>query len=208
MSNFGFSYLKVVNPYQVAFREARSAMGASEILKSAQEYPSVAEAVSDCSLVIGTTAVGTRELKHVVLDLQKAAGLMRSHNGRIALLFGSEKRGLSNEDLSYCHWALRIPTVESHRSMNLAQAVALCMYEVSRQFDSELQPQARQPATAQELDRLTAFLTDVLYASRYTNDDTLPSTREKVRRLIRRLNLSSADSELLLGMLRKISHKT
>jgi tRNA/rRNA methyltransferase len=207
ISNFGFSQLKVVNPYQVAFREARSAVGASEILKSAEEYPGVAEAVSDCSLVVGTTAVGKREVKHLVHDLQEAAAVIRAQSGRIGLLFGSEKRGLSNEDLSYCHWVLRIPTVENHRSMNLAQAVAVCLYEISRQSDSELQPQAPQPATALELDRFTGFLTDVLYASRYTKDDTLPSTREKVRRLIRRLNLTSADSELLLGMLRKISHK-
>ena len=57
MSNFGFPCLRVVNPYAVAFREARSAVGATELLANAEEYASVAEAVADCTLVVGTTAV-------------------------------------------------------------------------------------------------------------------------------------------------------
>ena len=57
MSNFGFRHLRVVSPYEVAFREARSAVGAAALLSSAEEYTSVAEAVADCTLVVGTTAV-------------------------------------------------------------------------------------------------------------------------------------------------------
>src|ERR1017187_9261821 len=64
MSNFGFSRLRVVNPYEAAFREARSAVGASELLANAEEYKTVAEAVADCTLVVGTTAVRHRELQH------------------------------------------------------------------------------------------------------------------------------------------------
>src|SRR6202007_2074174 len=72
MSNFGFTHLRVVNPYEVAFREARSAVGAAEILASAESHASVAEAVADCGLVMGTTAVGRRELQHPLLRLQDA----------------------------------------------------------------------------------------------------------------------------------------
>lgn len=64
MSNFGFKHLRVVTPYQVAFREAKSAVGASTLLKNAGEYKSIAEAVADCSLVVGTTAARTRKLDH------------------------------------------------------------------------------------------------------------------------------------------------
>src|SRR5579871_5373801 len=64
MSNFGFAHMCVVNPYEIAFREARSAVGAAELLKNAEEYGSVAEAVADCALVVGTTAVRNRELQH------------------------------------------------------------------------------------------------------------------------------------------------
>jgi len=64
MSNFGVRHLRVVNPYEVAFRQARSAVGAADLLATAEEYKSVAEAVADCRLVVGTTAVGHRDLHH------------------------------------------------------------------------------------------------------------------------------------------------
>src|ERR1700724_950690 len=103
MSNFGFRRLRVVNPYDLAFREARSAVGASELLANAEEFTSVAEAVADCTLVVGTTAVGRRELRHAVRRLDDGARLIRQRlaSSRVALLFGSEKVGLSNEDLSH-----------------------------------------------------------------------------------------------------------
>jgi TrmH family RNA methyltransferase len=109
MSNFGFVNLGVVNPYELAFREARSAVGASGLLKNAKEYKSVAEAVADCSLVVGTTDARKRKLDHELRPLDEGALEIRTklQSGTVALLFGSEKRGLSNEDLSYCHWLMR-----------------------------------------------------------------------------------------------------
>src|SRR5271166_5449944 len=96
-----FTHLRVVNPYELAFREARSAVGASALLANAEEYKSVAEAVADCTLVVGTTAVGHRELQHPLRRLEYGARLIRHQlarrgGGRVALLFGSEKVGLSN----------------------------------------------------------------------------------------------------------------
>src|SRR5436190_2395095 len=72
MANFGCQHLRVVNPYDVAFREARSAVGAAPLLKAAHEFPAVADAVADCSLVIGTTSVGHRELQHPIRRLEYA----------------------------------------------------------------------------------------------------------------------------------------
>src|SRR5271170_7423983 len=77
MSNFGVAHLRVVNPYQVAFREARSAVGASKVLENAEEYGTVAEAVADCSLVVGSTAVARRELRHPLRRLESGARLIR-----------------------------------------------------------------------------------------------------------------------------------
>src|ERR1700724_2886764 len=138
MSNFGFPRLRVVNPYQAAFREARSAVGASALLASAEEYRSVAEAVADCTLVVGTTAVRHRELQHPLERLEYGARLIRKRLGSscVALLFGSEKFGLSNQDLSHCHWLMRIPTCDENISMNLGQAVAVCLYELGRKGQS------------------------------------------------------------------------
>jgi TrmH family RNA methyltransferase len=134
MSNFGAMHLRVVKPYEKAFREAVSAVGAGKVLKAAEEFASLREAVADCSLVVGTTAVGNREIRQPLRGLEEAGEILRGamKSGNVAILFGSEKRGLSNEDLSYCHWLLRIPTREEHRSMNLGQAVAVCLYEVRR----------------------------------------------------------------------------
>ena len=77
MSNLGFLRLRVVNPYDASFREARSAVGASRVLKNAEEYNSVADAVADCSLVVGTTAARDRELQHSLKALEQGAPLIR-----------------------------------------------------------------------------------------------------------------------------------
>jgi len=217
MSNFGFFHLRVVNPYELAFREARSAVGAEPLLARAEEFKTVAEAVADCTLVIGTTAVGARQPQHPVRRLEQAARLVRKHlaSGRVALLFGSEKRGLSNEDLSHCHWLLRIPTREEHRSMNLGQAVAVCLYELARDPQAAAKPEKHIAATAADLERLTLLLLDALRSSGYLKSTTSASQRrrsaaptdEKIRRLVHRLHLSASDAELTLGILRQIFWK-
>jgi len=200
MSNFGFRHLLVVNPYQVAFREARSAMGAADLLAQAQEHYSLAEAVADCNLVVGTTALQHRDLQHPLRRLEEGAELIRQEvkQTRIALVFGSEKRGLSNEDLSHCHWLIGIPTREQHSSMNLGQAVAVCLYELIRQ-PGALQPAPRcegTPAASGDLERITALTLQSLKASGYIKEGAESSTQEKLRRLIRRLNFSGEDAEL------------
>jgi TrmH family RNA methyltransferase len=217
MSNFGFSHLRVVNPYDLAFREARSAVGAEPLLARAEEFKTVAEAIEDCTLVVGTTSVGQRQLRHPVRRPDQAARLLRKHlaSSRVALLFGSEKRGLSNEDLSHCHWLLRIPTREEHRSMNLGQAVAVCLYELARDPQVSVKPEKNVPATAADLERLTSLLLDALRSSGYLKSNPRDSEKrrsaapieEKIRRLVRRLHLSAADAGLMLGILRQIFWK-
>ncbi len=217
MSNFGFAHLRVVNPYELAFREARSAVGAEPLLARAEEFKTVAEAVADCALVVGTTAVGRRQPLHPVRRLEQATRLIHKHlaGSRVAFLFGSEKRGLSNEDLSHCHWLLRIPTREEHRSMNLGQAVAVCLYELVRNPKAALKPEKDVAASAANLERLTSLLLDALRSSGYLKTNTSASqkrrsaapTEEKIRRLVRRLHLSATDAELTLGILRQIFWK-
>jgi TrmH family RNA methyltransferase len=207
LSNFGFSRLRVVNPYQLAFREARSAVGAAELLASAREYDSVAAAVADCTLVIGTTSAVRRELQHPLRRLEQGARLIRKRlaSSPVALLFGSEKRGLSNADLSHCHWLLRIPTREEHRSMNLGQAVAVCLYELAR--ETKL-PAAEKFARADAavVERITAVLLEVLRTIGYLKPRAAAS-EEKIRRLLRRLELNPEDAEVWLGVWRQVRWK-
>lgn len=205
ISNFGFSHLRLVNAYDVAFREARSAVNASEILQNAREFPTVAEAVADCSLVAGTTSLAHREPQHPVRRLEYGGRLLGRHlaSEPAALLFGSEKFGLSNEDLSYCHWLIRIGTRAEHSSMNLGQAVAVCLYELRRQRAARRAEQ-KAPARAEELDRITSSLLEILAQSGYVHSD---STDAKVRRLIRRMKMESHDAEVWLGIMRQIRWK-
>lgn len=211
MSNFGFLHLRVVNPYHVAFREARSAVGAAGLLANAEEFSSVADAIADCSLVVGTTALGHRELRHPLRRLEEGARLIRRRLGsnRVALLFGSEKVGLSNRDLSHCHWLMRIATREAHGSMNLGQAVAVCLYELARETTSARATKASRQhttsAAAADLERITAMLLDALRLSGYLKSGT--AAEDKVRRLVRHLNLPAADVPHWLGMLRQILWK-
>jgi TrmH family RNA methyltransferase len=210
MANFGFSRLRVVQPYDVAFREARSAVGAAPLLAAAAECASVAEAVADCTLVVGTTSVGHRELQHPIRRLEYGARLIRRRlqQAPVALLFGSEKFGLSNDDLSHCHWLMRIPTVDRNLSMNLGQAVALCLYELARDARAAAaRPEKIKPARAGDAEQLTKLLLEALCRSGYTNPVTETSTEEKVRRLVRRLGVAQRDVPVLLGMLRQMLWK-
>ena len=202
MNNFGFQHLRLVNPYQVAYQEARSAVRAAEILKNAKEYKTTAEAIADCGLVVGTTSLGHRELQHPLRTLEYGGRLIRRRlaSAPAALLFGSEKFGLSNDDLSYCHWLMRIGT---EGSMNLGQAVAVCLYELTRKAAAP-KPEKRRPASAQDLDRLTRLLTEILEQSGYLHAS---STEAKIRRLIRRLDLPAHDAEVWQGMFRQIQWK-
>ena len=212
MSNFGFSELRLVNPYNVAFREARSAVKASHVLRDAREYPTVAEAVAECALVVGTTSRGPRVLEHPLRRLEQGGRIIakRLTSGPVALLFGSEKFGLSNDDLSHCHWLLRIPAREEHGSMNLGQAVAVCLYEIIRQPASARAPvkdQHRRDASGEDRERITLLLEEVLAHSGYVHATVEGSTRLKIRRLVRRLELDQHDAAVWLGMLRQIKWK-
>jgi tRNA C32,U32 (ribose-2'-O)-methylase TrmJ len=261
MSNFGCTHLRLVNPYDPAYREARSAVGAAPVLASAEQFSTVAEAIADCALVVGTTAAGRRELHHQLCTLEvgariilqtlrlqhfernqpASAKLARKHlaqkkierkgaerkktsraaltarpeknaaPNRVALLFGSEKTGLSNEDLSHCHWLLRIPTRAEHRSMNLGQAVAVCLYELVRdakaatKFTRALEKAP--PATAGELERFTAVLTEALSSSGFLDRRTVADADERIRRLVRRLNLPTRDADIWTAIMRQIVWK-
>ena len=210
MSNFGARHLRLVNPYAVGFREARSAVGASALLTNAQEFDTVAQAVEDCSLVIGTTAVRDRDLQNPLRRLNDESGsAVRAalKSGRVALLFGSEKVGLTNEDFTHCHWLLNIPTHEQHISMNLGQAVAVCLFGLSRSVADNATPNDAEPAESGELEKITQGLYEALKISGYVKPGNDAVSEKKVRRLMLRLNLQAMDAKVLLGMVRQIVWK-
>jgi tRNA/rRNA methyltransferase len=210
MSNFGAHRLRLVNPFAEGFREARSAVGASDLLQTAEEFKTIAEAVADCALIVGTTAVRNRALQHPVHQLDENSGdLIRRqlNTERVALLFGSEKFGLTNKDFSHCHWLLNIPTKEKNISMNMGQAVAVCLYELARGVP--LQPVLHdvQPATAGATEQITEGLLEALRISGYVKPGTDAMFEKKARSLILRFKMEAYDAKLLLGMVRQIVWK-
>jgi TrmH family RNA methyltransferase len=156
MHDFGFGDLRIANdfaaPFEAAQLEAKSAVAAESVMRNARRFDSLAEAIADCHLIVGTTAIGERELTQPVLPLQQAApqilaalsaapseswALDPKPSPAVALLFGSEKTGLTNDHLSHCSLLTTIPLFapeqdSRHLSMNLGQAVAVCLYELTR----------------------------------------------------------------------------
>jgi tRNA/rRNA methyltransferase len=215
MHDFGFRHLRVVSDYAPPLETARSAVDASVVLSETKTFNSVKEAVADCTLVVGTTAVGERALQHRLYSLAEAGGEIRSeiaHPGsRIAILFGSEKTGLSNEELSHCHWLLTIPMHRHeemrHPSMNLGQAVAVCLYELIRREDAPAGSGSREAAPAAEVERFIAILQEVLEASEYVRRHPSNCSEEQVRRLVLRMGLTAADVPVWMGILRQVLWK-
>jgi TrmH family RNA methyltransferase len=217
MHDFGFATLRLVNDYVVPFESARSAVDASAVLAGAATFANVAEAVADCTLVVGTTAVGERALQHPLHALQNAAELIgkelahADHSGRVALLFGSEKTGLSNEELSHCNWLLTIPMQQHedvrHPSMNLGQAVAVCLYELVRQKGAPAETAAPAAAQAGEVERMTSLLTEVLEQTGYTKRHPANCDEAQIRRLVLRMSATASDVPVWMGVLRQVLWK-
>jgi TrmH family RNA methyltransferase len=210
MSNFGAHRLRLVNPFAAGFREAKSAVGASDLLESAEEFKTVAEAVADCTLVVGTTAIRHRALELPVRRLEEPAGAtirQQLQSARVAVLFGSEKIGLTNKDFSHCHWLMNIPTKEKNISMNLGQSVAVCLYELARGTPLEPVVGDFKAATAGDAGVITECLLEALRISGYVKPGTDEMFEKKARSLILRFKLEEYDAKLLLGMMRQILWK-
>jgi TrmH family RNA methyltransferase len=215
MHDFGFSDLRIVNEFAMPLEGARSAVDASAVIEAARSYGSLAEAVSDCTVVVGTTAVGERDLEHRLLSLDDAFPLLGAtvgeQAGRVGLIFGSEKTGLSNEELSHCNWLLTIPMAGQadgrHLSMNLGQAVAVCLYELVRGAPLARAEGAREAATAGEMERLTGLLAEVLETSEYGRHHPANSDLEDIRRLVLRMGVSRTDTPVWMGILRQVLWK-
>lgn len=207
MSNFGFSHLRVVNAYEVAYQEARSAVKASAVLAASKQFDTLHDAVADCSLVVGTASPGNRMLRHTLRRLEVAGPLIRSalESGPVALVFGSEKFGMSNDEMSRCHWLTHIPTRAEHESMNLGQAVAVCLYELVRADVTALTPsKPRGVAPEVDIGRVESLLLETMQECGYMNPVTRTSTEHKLRRMLHRLQLTAPDVRILLGLLRQI----
>ena len=220
MANFGFSHLTVVAPYEPHWREARSAIGAPQLLQNASETATLAEAIANCVFVAGTGTRTHREPDQPVVLLPEAAPVIgaRLADARAALVFGPEKHGLTREDLSHCHALIEIPTDPRQPSMNLGQAVAVCLYELARPFRSvdhrnesnAIRPLAKPlsgSAISADLERLAGLIEGTMIAAGYSPRAMQPANRHDLRVILRRLDPSALDTRRMLGLFRRILYR-
>jgi len=215
MANFGLRDLVVVAPHDPVWQETRSAPGAEEIVKSARAVDSLLQAIGDTTIVVGTTSGSRRTLDRELIPLPELPAWLAEHTrwrGRAALLFGSEKHGLTNDQLSHCHAVVRIPTEPDCPSMNLGQAVAVCCYELARGKAVAARPSSSRvflsdPANINSLEHVFARAVHVLDAVGYLKPKSRAATLIKLRRLLLDLRLTNNDVRILGGVLAQIEWK-
>lgn len=204
MKNFGFADLAVVAPWPPVWNEAVSAVNASDVLLNARRCATLAEAVADCTLVVGTADPGRFAGKSSITPAELATDLKGSDH-LPALVFGSEKHGLTNDDLSHCHQLLSIPTVDGCPSMNLGQAVAICCYELRN--ETRRDEPGIEWATAGEIEAALALAMDVLGKTDFILPGNEGELRRKLRRSLLNRQLTKREVNTMCGALRRISSK-
>lgn len=200
LANFGFDDLRVVDPYPPVWREAKSAVGAQDLLKTAQAG-TLEEALAGCHLVLGTTSLKARKPEQAAVALPALADFLKERataKTEAAILFGSEKTGLPNEALDLCHAVLHIPTHKRQPSMNLAQAVVVTAYEIKRAPLAV--PASGEWPTTQQLNDLTGKALQAMEALGFRRD----RPPEELQRMFRRWRLSRRDAAFLQGLFKRI----
>ena len=223
MQDFGFNNLRVVNEFAAPFEAAqidaaassppKSAVGAGHVMEGARRFDALGDAIADCTRVIGTSAIGGREVEHEILPLREAAAPIRAalaEGERVALLFGSEKTGLTNDQLSRCSILTTIPMFAPegrHLSMNLGQSVAVCLYELVREgFEGsrELPKTHASPVTAEDRQRQSQMLLQAMEATGYARRFPANAREHVVRQLAQQLGRDREEATTWMGFFRQV----
>ncbi len=215
MKNFGLSQLVLVNPQcDPQCDDARQmAVHAYDVIQTSRTVATLPEALTGCQRAIATTA-RARDLK-TPLELPQLALPWLLEAMPTALIFGPEDRGLNNDEMLQAQRFIKIDTCPHYESLNLAQAVAICCYELSRVGQRSLSiesfPESGTPsntATLDELDGYYQHLESILLKIGYLYPHTAPSRMRKFRQLGHRAALSTQDVAMLRGILRQIDWAT
>jgi tRNA/rRNA methyltransferase len=206
MKNMGLSRLLLVNGCSPLHMNAyRLASGAEDILERAEEFSTLKEAVSEIECVVGTTSRGGKERSPLLTPealLKKIIPL--SFENSIGLVFGSEREGLTNEELSLCHLYVRIPSSESFPSLNLAQAVMILCYELFQSSSVTVQKRAVQLAKAEQLERMYEHMERTLLDIGFLDVRNPKRIMRVLRRLFGRSEMEEREVQILQGIWSKI----
>lgn len=209
MMNFGFSDLRLVNPaVDHRSEEARRmAMKAGGLLTSARIFGTLTEALADCHYSLATTRrLGKYRRDYFLPDQAAEKFLPYASEGRVALVFGREDSGLSTSDLLICQGFISIPTRDALPSMNLAQAVSLCLYEMEkaqRQADGRV-PKRKKPATGERLAGMYRHMCRTLLSIGYLDRHNPEHILQNYRRIFGRAGLDDREVGLLHALFSRI----
>ncbi len=212
LKNMGFSSLVLVRPASPPGAEALArASGAADVLRGARIEQSIEAAVADCGLVIGASA-RTRSANFRVLEVREAAAEIASaaRTRPVAVLFGGERNGLSNDELGRCHALLRIPADAAYESLNLGQAVQIVAYEIrmaSRGDAGAASGAPEPPATAKEMAALAAHLDAVMTRVGFMHEGNAGQLGPRVQRLVSRAAPDDGEVRILRGLLAAIERR-
>jgi len=213
MKTMGLSDLALVNPGRYPDPQAEwRAAGAQDVLESSQVFDSVEAAIADAQWVVGTST----RVRRIPWPLMKAedavAGIVeRQAAQKIAILFGRETSGLTNDELQKCHCHLVIPANPAYSSLNLAMAVQVVCYELYRQLDAspvESQQWDRSPASSAQLEGLIEHFERVLIESEFLDPDNPGQTMTRLRRLLTRVTPDETEVQMLRGVLKQLSGRS
>jgi tRNA/rRNA methyltransferase len=207
MKNMGLSRLVVVNGCSPLNSNAyKLASGAEDILERAEEFFTLREAISEMGCVVGTTSRGGKERSPLLTPETLTKKLIPlSLKNSIGLAFGSEKEGLSNEELSLCHLYVRIPSMESFPSLNLSQAVMVICYELF-QGSIEIRQKPIKLAQAEQLERMFEHMEKTLIQIGFLNSNYPKRIMRVIRRLFGRNQLDEREVQILRGIWSQMDH--
>ncbi len=207
LKTMGLAELVLAAPYRFDAGRAREmAVHATDVLERARIVPTLDAAIADCGLVVGTTSRPTAA-RHGVLAPRALAAEIGAVVSRqpVALVFGPEHHGLSNDELGRCHRVVTIPTSAAYRSLNVAQAVLVCVYELFVATTEEPVIPASPRATSQQVEFMYARLEDGLRAIGFLHDGNARHMMEAVRGLLAHARLDDHGIQLLLGIARQMA---
>lgn len=209
MKNMGLSDLRLVAPQDYPSAEATArASGADDLLAGAQVVDDLDEALAGCRLVLGTSA-RQRTLRWPELDPRQAAArlLEAVPTGPVAVLFGRERTGLTNEELDRCQALIHIPSNPEYSSLNLAAAVQVLSYELRMAALAHAPASApaptggELPASHEELERLYAHLEETLLLLEFLDPDNPRHLMRRLRRLFAKADPTINEVNILRGIL-------
>ncbi|MDD5223997.1 MAG: RNA methyltransferase [bacterium] len=206
LDNLGFSRLALVNPRVKIGDEARKwANQSQKILENARIYSSLAEAVDEMGLVVGTTRRKGIQRGHAIVPREMAdmaAPLARVN--QVGVVFGPEDRGLTTRELKLCRWVVRIPSPSANDSFNLAQAVAIVGYDLMAALREKDIPRLATTRNQEAMfKRLEVLLTEI----GFLREDDPTRMMVKIRRMFYRSGLSEQEIKILQGMISQIREK-